>query len=105
MQVNLKGILEGAWNSVFIRESVEKIAGQRMEICNGCSLSSDNQKKFNGYKTFRPDVHCTNCGCNLHMKTRCMSENCPIGKWLACMSSEEENEMNKKLQEDGKDTS
>lgn len=102
MKISIKGILEGVWNSIFIKEEIEKVAKERDEICRGCSMNSDHQKRFSKYKTFRPDFHCTVCGCDLHMKTRALSQECPIGKWKAQVSQEEEFEINKKLEEDGK---
>lgn len=102
MKISIKGILEGAWNSIFLKEEVEKVAKQRDEICRGCSMNSDHQKKYNKYKTFRPDFHCTVCGCDLHMKTRAMSQHCPLDKWKAEVSEEEGYQIDKKLEEDGK---
>lgn len=99
MKIDFRGIIEGAWNSVFVKESIEKIALERTTICRGCSYNSDHQKKYNNYKTFRPDFHCTVCLCDLHMKTRAMSQECPKGKWKAQMSQEEEYEVTKKLEE------
>lgn len=97
MKINIKGILEGAWNSVFVNKEIEKIAQQRNEVCKGCIMNSDHQKKHNKYKTIRPDFHCVSCGCDLHMKTRALSQSCPLGKWEAHLSQEEEFELNKKL--------
>lgn len=100
MKLSIKGILEGIWNSVFIKEEIEKVAKERMEICNGCALNSDWRKKFDKYKTFRPDFHCTVCGCDLHLKTRALSQECPLGKWKAQMTQEEEFELTKKLEDE-----
>lgn len=101
MKINLRGILEGMWNSIFIREEIEKVANERQAICKDCPMNSDHAKRFNKYKTFRPDYHCVSCGCNIVGKTRSMSEYCPLGKWDAQMSKEEEDELTKKLEEDG----
>ena len=101
MKVDILGLMKGAWNSVFVKKWIEEVADQRNSICKGCSYNSDHQKKYNNYKTFRPDFHCTHCGCDLHMKTRCMSCECPVKKWLAHISQEEEFEITKKLNEDG----
>lgn len=101
MKISIKGILEGAWNSIFIKEEIEKVANERQEICKGCSMNSDHAKRFNKYKTFRPDYHCVSCGCNIIMKTRSMAEHCPLDKWPAQMSKEEEEELTKKLEKDG----
>lgn len=103
MQINFKGILEGAYNSIFIKASVEKVANIRMNICRGCPQNSENMKKLNGYKTFRPDFHCTACGCDLHVKTRCLSCECPLGKWKAEVTQEEAQEIEKKMNERNKD--
>jgi nucleoid DNA-binding protein len=99
MRIDIKGIMEGIWNSVFVKQTVEEIAKQRTVICKGCSLNSDHQKKYNNYKTLRPDFHCTDCGCDLHLKTRALSQSCPKGKWLAQITQEQEYELNKKLDE------
>lgn len=106
MKISIKGIIEGVWNSIFVKETIEKIAEERMSICKGCSLNSDHQKKYNKYKTFRPDFHCTSCGCNLHAKTRSLSQECPLKKWKAEMSQEEEFDLTKKLEDEerNKDT-
>lgn len=100
MKLSIKGILEGTWNSIFVKKEIEEIANQRDEICRGCSMNSDHAKRFNKYKTFRPDFHCTVCGCDLHLKTRALSQECPLGKWEAHMSQEEEFELTKKLEQD-----
>ena len=100
MKISIKGILEGTWNSIFVKERIEEIAKQRDEICRGCSMNSDHAKRFNKYKSFRPDFHCTVCGCDLHLKTRALSQECPLGKWKAHISQEEEFELTRKLQED-----
>jgi hypothetical protein len=101
MKIDFKGILEGAWNSVFVKESIEKIANERDAICRGCSENSDHAKKYKGYKTFRPDFHCTVCLCDLHMKTRALSQACPKGKWLAQTDEESAYEIQQKLEKDG----
>lgn len=100
MKIDFKGLLEGAWNSVFVKENIEKIAEERLEICKGCSHNSDHAKKFNNYKTIRPDFHCTLCGCDLHMKTRCLSCECPIKKWLVQVSEGDDALINEKLKDD-----
>jgi hypothetical protein len=81
-----------------VKKEIEEIANQRTEICKGCSMNSEHQKKFNKYKTFRPDFHCTVCGCDLHLKTRSLSSECPLGKWKALGTQEEEYELTKKLE-------
>lgn len=100
MKIDFKGILEGAWNSVFVKDSIEKVHNERIEICNKCPYNSVAMKE-NNYKSFRPDFHCTVCGCNLDMKTRCMACECPIHKWDPLTTEEEEKQIIIKLENDG----
>jgi hypothetical protein len=62
---------------------------ERMAICLQCPHHSDNAKK-DGYTSVRPDAHCTNCGCTLAAKTKCLSCECPLKKWEAVVKSQEE---------------
>lgn len=104
MKIDFKGILEGAWNSIFIKDSIEKVHKERLEICNTCEYNSEAMKA-KGFKTIRIDYHCTLCGCNLDMKTRCMSCECPVKKWEALMSEVEDTTMMDKLNKDGNSNS
>ena len=65
----------------------------RMEICEQCPHHSENAKKLNGYKTVRPDAHCTNCGCTLAAKTKCLSCECPLKRWEAILTDEQEEQI------------
>lgn len=84
MKFNVKHILEGITNTIFVREEVEKIAAERMAICKMCPKNSKNVPG-----TMRPDEHCTLCGCNLHFKTRSLDSDCPSGQWNALASEED----------------
>lgn len=64
----------------------------RLRICRECPENSENKKKT-GWTTFRPDEHCTNCGCTLSAKTKCLSCECPLKKWMAIASEEEEKKL------------
>jgi hypothetical protein len=97
MKIDFKGLLEGAWNSVFVKDSIEKVHHERIEICRKCPFNSIIMKEENGYKSYRPDFHCTICGCNLDMKTRCMACECPTHKWEALVTEEQEKEIITKL--------
>lgn len=86
--MNIKHIIDGIKNSVFVKEEVEKIAASRYEICKVCPKNSSNSDKefFDPgpyFSKLRPDEHCTVCACNLHAKTRSLHTNCPIEKWTA----------------------
>lgn len=37
------------------------------------------------------------CGCSLSLKTRALSSECPLGKWKAELTEEEEDKLNEKL--------
>lgn len=92
--MNVKHIIEGITNSIFVKEEVEKIAKVRMEVCNGCPKNSANSD-FDFFdpgphhNKLRPDVHCTICACNLHAKVRSLHTSCPIDKWPAVASKQE----------------
>lgn len=101
MKISWKGILEGVYNSIFISEQVEQVARVRDALCRQCPLNSDIQKKLGNYKTLRPDFHCTVCGCDLHLKTRALSQECPLGHWKAEMTQEDEYKLLEKIKKDG----
>lgn len=93
MKVDFKGILEGAWNSIFVKKEIEAIALERITICNNCEHA--------GIRKIIPfDLHCILCGCNLEMKTHCLSCECPIGKWKAETEEKTEQEIDIKLKAD-----
>ena len=92
--MKIRHIIEGITNSIFVKEEVEKIAGQRYEICQTCPKASMNKKKeFFAPGPYlsevRPDEHCTMCACNIHAKVRSLHTSCPIDKWEAVASKEE----------------
>lgn len=92
-------ILEGIMNKVFKKEHVEAVAHERMEICKACdnfTLEDDgcvvpgsgpccDQRKTRG------------CGCSLELKTRALSDECPLKKWEAVMSEDEEDKLKDQL--------
>jgi hypothetical protein len=91
-------ILEGITNSIFKREDIEEIAQYRMQICNRCDLLD-----VQGDGCMIPGTQpCCNekkggCGCSLSLKTRALSSECPLGKWGAELTEEEEDKLNQKL--------
>jgi hypothetical protein len=90
-------ILEGIKNSIFKNEHVEEIAATRDKICQEC-LDIDRS----GDKCFAPGTQpcCGICGCSLQFLQRSLSSECEAGKWKAILTEEEEEELNKKLEED-----
>ena len=82
--MSLGQIVEGWKNHLLPEERtrafIEHTSNKRLVICNGCAEHSANKKD---YKTIRPDAHCTNCGCTLSAKTKCLTCECPLKKWTA----------------------
>lgn len=77
------------WKNVLMpkkgkKELIEAIAHRRLEICRRCPFNSKN----GNYKGFRPDEHCTKCGCTLAAKTRSLGSECPVGKWESVISDQ-----------------
>ena len=91
-------ILEGIKNNIFKREDVEHIANARMEICSNCSLFDKSGEGCMVPGTYPCcDQNKGGCGCSLTFKTRSLSSECPLGKWEAEMTQEEEDQLNQKL--------
>jgi hypothetical protein len=91
-------ILEGVTNSIFKKEDVEEIAEQRMSVCYVCQLYTLNDKGcMVAGTTPCCDEKQGGCGCSLKFKTRSLSSECPLGKWTAELTQEEEDQLNQKL--------
>jgi len=84
---NRKAILEGVKNRVFQNEAVEEIAALRLSECEKCP-SYDRE----GTECIVPGTApcCGECGCSLALKKRSLSSSCPIGKWEAVLTDEED---------------
>ena len=90
MKINFSQIYEGWKNNLFpakdMRDYINTIGEERMAICESCEFISTK------HKSIRPDVHCTDCGCMLSAKTKCLSCACPKDKWSEVIASQEEEE-------------
>lgn len=84
---NKKQILEGIKNSIIRDKFVEEISELRTSICNECP--SKGKKCL--VKGTGPC--CNECGCSLGLKTRSLSTDCPLNKWVAVINEEEENKL------------
>jgi hypothetical protein len=97
MKWNIKQIVEGYRNKLFppehLKELIEHVAGERKAICDECPHNSSVAKREGRWVSVSPCLgeHCMQCGCCLDAKQKCLSCECPLHKWLA-VSSEEENE-------------
>ena len=79
--MGLGQIIEG-WKNHLLPEERKKafikhVSNERLAICNECEHHSKN------HKSIRIDAHCTNCGCTLSAKTKCLTCECPLKKWMA----------------------
>jgi hypothetical protein len=84
-------IIEGWRNNIIPPEELKDVISiaskERMDICNNCEHISTK------HSSIRPDVHCTNCGCTLSAKTKCLSCSCPLSKWKAVISKEQQKQI------------
>jgi hypothetical protein len=77
-------IVEGIKNSIIRDQFVEEVAAMRYAICDECP----SKGKKCAVKGTAPC--CNECGCSLGFKTRSLASDCPLGKWEALISEEEE---------------
>jgi len=81
--MSLGQIYEGWKNHLLPEERtkafIEHVSKERMDICTVCNEHSYNKPE---YVTMRPDAHCAECGCTLAAKTKCLTCECPLKKWL-----------------------
>jgi hypothetical protein len=84
---NRNKIFEGVKNSIIKNELVEEVSELRMFICNACP----SKGKKCAVKGTAPC--CNECGCSLGFKTRSLSSDCPLGKWDAFITEEEEDKL------------
>jgi len=108
-------IAEGIKNLAFKKEHIEQLAQHRKEICKTCIWFNQNQKgkplqelpevitklkseEWLGQVLNTKNDKCIHCGCGLgehSMKLRSTSAACPIGKWQAVTSTQEQQEIEK----------
>lgn len=79
--MSLKKMYEGWKNHLLPEERqkafIEHVSVERLAICDDCDQHSKN------HLSVRIDAHCTNCGCTLSAKTKCLTCECPLKKWIA----------------------
>ena len=79
--------MEGIKNAVLRDEFVEDVARLRHDVCDSCpSKGTDCAVKGTS-------PCCNECGCSLAFKTRSLSSECPLGKWSALVTDEEEDKL------------
>ena len=89
--MSLNKMYEGWKNHILPEDNqkafIEHVYQKRMSVCESCEYHSKN------HFSIRPDAHCTNCGCTLSAKTKCLTCECPVKKWLS-ETPPENNELN-----------
>lgn len=80
-------IMEGIKNSIIRDEFVEEVASLRYSICDACPSKGDECVVIGTAPC------CNECGCSLAFKTRSLASECPLGKWEALVSEEEEEQL------------
>jgi len=79
--MSLNQIIEGWKNHILPEEKqkafIDHVSLIRLAICKECEFISTK------HTSIRLDVHCTNCGCTLSAKTKCLTCECPLKKWEA----------------------
>ena len=72
----LNQIYEGWRNKLVppeeLKDVIEQVSAERLALCESCLYHS----KF--HNSIRLDDHCTQCGCTLSAKTKCLSCSCPL---------------------------
>jgi hypothetical protein len=86
--MKLSEVYEGWRNHILppeaLKEVITSVSALRMKECSVCEHNS----KF--HNTIRIDEYCTDCGCTLMAKTKCLSCACPleVPKWTAVKMDE-----------------
>lgn len=94
---NRKEILQGIKNTFFKHSDIERVAYERMEICNECP-KLDTKGEYCLMPGTQPC--CGVCGCKLAFKTRSLASECPHPdgpKWKATMTQEQEDAYYKEI--------
>jgi len=78
-------IFQGIKNTIFKKSYIEKVAKERMEICNKCD-ELDLTGEHCAWSGTQPC--CAECGCSLEYKTRSLSSACPFLYWRALEKEE-----------------
>lgn len=97
MSINFSQVYEGWKNKLLpvkeLKPLIEEVAAERIAICEECEMHSKH------FKSVRLDAHCTDCGCTLSAKVRCLSCECPRNKWLAVIDNlDKEHELKTAIQ-------
>lgn len=70
-----------------LKLKIRQVHDSRYAICKECELHSSR------HDTLRLDEHCTECGCPIHAKLKCLSCKCGIDKWEAVLTEDQEEQL------------
>jgi len=94
--MSLRQIYEGWKNHLlpdeYMKDVIQQVSDERLAICRACPFNSLNAVN---YHTIRTDEHCTDCGCSLIPKSKCLSCSCPQDKWGPVVTPEQEKEIDR----------
>ena len=98
--IHRKQILEGITNAIFKKTYIEKIANERLEICEQCELIDTT-----GNKCLIPGTQpcCSACGCKLYLKVRSLSSHCEHPEeplWVAVLDDDEQDKLYNEIEYD-----
>lgn len=88
------------WNTLFPSQYIKKIAITRGKICEGCVHYDKYGESEKAFVKGKPA--CGICGCNIRLKTHCLSCDCALKDiqfipwWKSEMSEKEEDLFRKK---------
>ena len=86
--MHFEQIYQGWKNLTFppekMREFLKQLKEERLAICSTCEF---------GEKEITLTSRCKNCGCFLKAKASCTDCSCPLGKWWAVATPEEDAEL------------
>lgn len=89
--MEISHILEGWRNHLFppakLKNFIKETSDSRLGICEPCDFNS-SQGKIKG------SSYCKNCGCPLIQKSKSLKSSCPIGRWAAVATEDQEHEIN-----------
>lgn len=94
---NRRAIWEGFRNKIFKQDHIEAIYEDRLDICKACEFVKEKGTEQCAIPGTGPC--CPECGCSWSIKLRTLSMPCPKGKWEAVMTAQEEELLNKMLNE------
>jgi hypothetical protein len=95
---NFPSIITGWRNELIppkeLKKAIEELSEARLSFCIPCDQNSTPGE------IHRFSSRCNHCGCWLKPKTKSPSEECPLGKWQAVSTLEEDNEIEQKLKDE-----